>query len=189
MRMRARSSWPANVMPKRSKTSRSAKATPGYTSAMVATSGSAGGNLADRSDATVARVREEVRDHLVAFGCHAGRHDAVLVDEMVDGGQVDTLREALVVTQEHRHVVPLVDADVHDRLAVRVHEHRPGEPLDQGGRRPRRRVVRARELLHECRRRRQASGRSRSFTLGRKRRRAGRPRYGRRRSPYRRDAA
>ena len=59
---------------------------------------------------------------------------ALDVAEVVDRGDVDALREALVVAQERGDVVPHRAVDVHHRLAVRVDGHGPGEPLDERGR-------------------------------------------------------
>ena len=73
---------------------------------MLATVGVVGGHLRDRADAPVAWVREEVRDHLVPLGVDAGRQRACLRDELVDAGDVEALRELLLVAQEDGHVVP-----------------------------------------------------------------------------------
>ena len=93
---------------------------------------SVGRHLRDHPDAPVARVREEVGDHLEALRRDAVGEEARFVDEVVDGGDVHALREALVVAEERGDVVPRLACDVHDRLAVRVDEHRAGEPLGHG---------------------------------------------------------
>ena len=87
-------------MPNRSYTSRSAKFDARVQVGEARDLGSSAGHLADRADAPVARVREEVGDHLEALRRDAGGHRALGVDEMVDGGHVDALRELLLVAQE-----------------------------------------------------------------------------------------
>ena len=75
-------------------------------------------------------MRQEVGDHFVALALHTVGQRALDVDEMVDGGDVDALRELLLVAQERGDVVPRLARHVDDGLAVRVVEHRVGEALE-----------------------------------------------------------
>ena len=101
-----------------SKTSRSAKFTPGILVGDARDPRVVLGNLADHAHAQVARVRQVVGDDLEAFGRHVGDLDSFGVGEVVDRGDVDTLREPLLAAQEHGDVVPHRAVDVHHRLAV-----------------------------------------------------------------------
>ena len=105
---------------------------------MLAIRGSAAGTWAISADAPVARVREEVGDHLEPLGVDARWHDARGVDEVVDRGHVEALRELLLVAEERGDVAPVLARDVDDRLAVRIDEHRAREALERPRPRPRR---------------------------------------------------
>ena len=79
-------------------------------------------------------VRQEVRDHLEALGLDGGRDRARRRDQLVDRGDVDALRELLLVAQERRDVVPLLSRHEDHGLTVRLEEHAVGELRHQRGR-------------------------------------------------------
>ena len=136
----------------------------------------------DHADATVARVREEVGHHLEALGGDAGGTGRVDVDELVDGGHVEALRELLLVAQEGARRRATTSRSTYTTgWPCESAKTVPGNRSSDRGRDlvARRRRLELRDLLHEA----SASSSAISALAGRSDRRRRRRRAGRSGSP------